>query len=56
MAELLVVKSKIKDYVGDMNVSGDFADALSGKIEALIRDAAERANANGRKTVQARDL
>ncbi|MEA3254413.1 MAG: DUF1931 domain-containing protein [Candidatus Altiarchaeota archaeon] len=56
MAELLVVKSKIKDYVGDMNVSGDFAGALSEKIEGLIRDAAERAKANGRKTVQARDL
>ena len=56
MAELLVVKAKIKDYVEGVNVSGDFADALSGKVEGLITDAVERAKANGRKTVQARDL
>lgn len=56
MAELVVVKSKIKDYVGDMNVSGDFADALSEKVAELIKDAAKRADANGRKTVQAKDL
>jgi len=56
MAELLVVKAKIKDHVGDKNVAGDFAGALSAKVEGLVRDAANRAEANGRKTVQARDL
>jgi histone H3/H4 len=56
MAELLVVRSKIKDFAKGMNVSGDFADGLSKKVEMLIADAVKRAEANGRKTVQSRDL
>jgi len=56
MADLLVVKAKIKDFVGDMNVAGDFAEELSKKVEKMVKDAAERASANGRKTVQAKDL
>ena len=56
MAESLVVRSKIKDYVKDMNVSGDFSEALSRKCEQLIKDAIERAKANGRRTVQGRDI
>jgi len=38
MAELLVVRSKIKDCT-KCNVAGDFADALSKKVEAMIKDA-----------------
>ena len=38
MAELLVVRSKIKDVVKDCNVAGDFAEALSEKVEQLIKD------------------
>lgn len=56
MAESLVVRSKIKDFVKDMNVSGDFSEALSKKCEQLIKDAIERAKANGRRTVQSRDI
>ena len=56
MADLLVVRSKIKDSVKNMNVAGDLADTLSKKVEGLLADAVERAKANGRKTVQARDL
>ena len=60
MAELLVVRSKIKDYAkdgkDDFNVSGDFADALHGRVETMIRDAVKRAKENGRRTVQPRDL
>ena len=54
--ECLVVKSKVKEYVKDLNVAGDFADALSKEVEGLIKKASARAKANGRKTVQARDL
>ncbi len=53
---MLVVKSKIKEIVKDLNVAGDFAEALDKKVEALILEACERCKANGRKTVQARDL
>ncbi len=56
MAELLVVRSKIKDVAKGMNVSGDFAEALSGEVEKLIQNAARRAKDNKRSTVQARDL
>ncbi|MBS3150257.1 DUF1931 domain-containing protein [Candidatus Woesearchaeota archaeon] len=56
MTESLVVRSKIKEYVKDMNVAGDFSDALSKKCESLIKEAIERAKANGRRTVQSRDL
>jgi histone H3/H4 len=56
MSDLLIVRSKLKDITGGFNVSGDFAAALSAKVEVLIKDAVSRAEANGRKTVKARDL
>ncbi len=56
MSDSLVVKAKIKDFVGDMNVAGDLADALSEKVKMLLKDAVRRSKDNGRKTVQARDL
>ena len=56
MSELLVVRSKIKDLAKDMNVAGDFAEALSAKVEELIKEAARRAKDNKRSTVQSRDL
>ena len=31
MTENLVVRSKIKDYIKDMNVSGDFSEGLSNR-------------------------
>ena len=57
MAEMLVVKSKIKDVVGsDVNVAGDFAEAANEKLIVLINEAKTRCQANGRKTVSAKDL
>ena len=56
MSDSLVVKAKIKDVAKDFNVSGDLADALSKKVEQMIKDACARAEANGRKTVMAKDL
>ena len=52
----IIVKSKIKEIAGDFNVAGDVAEALNTKVEQLIRDAAERAKANNRKTLMAKDL
>jgi len=52
----LIVKSKIKAAVPNMNVSSDVAGALNKTIEELLKKAAERAKANGRRTVQARDI
>jgi histone H3/H4 len=56
MAELLVVRSKIKEVAKDVNVSGDFAAALSEKVEALVNDAVRRAKENKRGTIKPRDL
>ncbi len=56
MADSLVVKAKIKDVAKGYNVAGDFADALSDKVEALVKESCKRAEANGRKTVMAKDL
>jgi len=52
----LIVKSKIKEAVDGLNVAGEVAEALNKEVEALLAKAAERAKANGRRTLQARDL
>ena len=52
----LIIKSKIKSAVPDLNVASEVADALNNKVEALLKEASERAKANGRRTLQARDL
>lgn len=52
----LIVKAAVKDALDDKNVSSDFYDALDEEVEELLEDAAARAEANGRKTVQPRDL
>ena len=51
-----IVKAAVKDELGDMNVSSDFYDALDENVSELLEDAARRADANDRKTVQPRDL
>lgn len=53
---MLVVKSKLKEVMGSYNMSGDFADALDEKAQELVKKAVERAEANNRKTVMAKDL
>ena len=56
----LVVKAKIKEYAKadgkQLNVAGDFADALSAEVEKMIKKAIARADGNGRKTVMAKDV
>ncbi len=52
----LVVKAKVKEAVKKCNVSSDFADALNEKVAHLIQAAENRAMANNRRTVMAKDL
>lgn len=52
----LIVKSNVKEALTGNNVSADFYDALNEEVEELLEDAAQRAEANDRKTVQPRDL
>jgi len=56
MADLVVVRSKIKEYSGGCNISSDFGEALSKKVVELIKEASERAKANKRNTIKPRDL
>ena len=51
----LIVKSNIRKYVG-MNIGEEVARELDKKIEEILKKAEERAKANGRKTIYARDL
>jgi len=53
-----VVGSKVKALIKEQgaNTAGDFADALSHEVEALVEKAVGRAKRNGRKTVRAGDL
>lgn len=52
----LIVKSAVKEALEDNNVSADFYDALDEEVEEILEEAAGRAEANDRKTVQSRDL
>jgi len=52
----LIVKSEVKRVVEDLNVSKDFYERLEREVAKLISKAEVRAEANGRKTVCARDL
>ena len=59
----LIVKSNIRKVVKDLdkeNVISSVADeigmALERKVEEILIDGIKRAKANGRKTLQARDL
>ncbi len=52
----LIVKSKVKEAAKDLNVSSDVPEALNKKVQELIDEASARAKANGRRTLQARDL
>ena len=56
MSDSIIVKSKIKDVASGYNVAGDLAAALDKKAKELVKDAVRRAEANGRKTVMAKDL
>ncbi|MDP7323963.1 MAG: hypothetical protein QF632_04350 [Candidatus Woesearchaeota archaeon] len=57
---MIVVKAKIKEYakVNDksLNVSGDVAEKLNGRIISMIKDASLRAKENGRNTLMAKDF
>ncbi|QLG29835.1 DUF1931 domain-containing protein (plasmid) [Halorarum halophilum] len=52
----LVVKSAVKEHLEGNNVAADFYDGLNEEVAELLEDAARRAEANERKTVQPRDL
>lgn len=52
----LIIKSKIKSAVPELSVAAEVAEALNKKVLKILEDASLRAKANGRRTLQARDL
>jgi len=52
----IIVKSKIKEVVTDVNVGSDFVDALNTAVCELIQKAKKRCLENGRKTLKPQDL
>ncbi len=56
--DTFVVASKVKSYVRGKSLmaSSELSDALSRKVQALLDDAVERCNGNGRRTVRPVDL
>ena len=54
----LIIKSNIKGAVKEKiaNVAGEVAEALNNKVQEILDRAVERAKANGRRTLHARDL
>ncbi|MDP2307762.1 MAG: hypothetical protein Q8P18_17185 [Pseudomonadota bacterium] len=58
-AEVLIVASRLKQYIADrddMNTSADVLDVLSDIVRAHTDAAMDRARADGRKTVKGRDF
>ena len=52
----LIVKSAVRQLMkGKANVGEDFLKRLDADVAAMVRRASERAKANGRKTLKARD-
>ncbi len=58
MAKNYVYKSKLYEVLkaNGMRLSGDAIDAVDEMVEKAIKKAAERAKANGRKTVKGCDF
>ena len=56
--EILVVASKVREYIKDKNcnTSGEFIGELSNMVYCVIDKAINRAQENGRKTIQAKDV
>jgi len=54
----LIIKSNIRKAVKDKisNVAEEVEQALNKKVQEILNEACERAKANGRKTLHARDL
>ncbi|KPK65805.1 MAG: hypothetical protein AMK73_01955 [Planctomycetes bacterium SM23_32] len=56
--EMLIVGTKVKNYVKSKGLmsSSDVLDSLNHAVYKALDKAVERAKANGRKTVQGRDV
>lgn len=64
MPELYIVKAKVKELAEEFDkknkkgysVASDFSDELNNKVKDMILKALERAKANHRRTLMAKDV
>lgn len=56
MAELLIIKAKVKEACGEMSVASDFIETLNDKVDELVKKAIWRAKENSRRTVMGKDV
>lgn len=52
----IVKKTGVRQHAGPLNVGSEFYEALDDRVKDVIATAAERARANDRRTVKARDV
>lgn len=52
----LLKKSGVREAADGYNVGSDVYEALDDRVKELVERAVDRAEANGRKTVKARDI
>lgn len=53
---MIIVKTKVKEYAENFNVSGEFIDELNKHVKEIVKKSCKRAEANGRRTVMIKDL
>ncbi len=53
-----VVQSKVQALVKELNMrlSGDALGVIDARVQSAVKNAAKRAQANGRKTIQSQDF
>jgi histone H3/H4 len=52
----IIIKSKIKKVVPDLQIAEEVSEALNEKVLKILEEGAQRAKLNGRRTLLARDL
>ncbi len=52
----IIVKSKIRDLLGGLNLGEDLGEELEKRVREILKNAEIRARKNFRRTVYARDL
>lgn len=52
----IIKKSGVRDAAQGVNVGSDFYSELDRRAKEMVERAVDRAQANGRKTVKARDV
>ena len=53
---MLIKKNRVREYLGERSVSGEVFSELDSEVKRLLDRSVERALANERRTIMARDI